>query len=153
VATHHRVSRLNHMSYKLTAVTSSSIYPPCSTPSTTMRVGIPRLRYVVLLSFCRSPWKYHHLQSPLSLAPSSDFRFPSPVGDYALDISSPIDRGNSIQERDPLPRYSSMFRMGLFFTVRGRSLGLALFKFFCDTASGATCRSRGAKRRGQASQG
>jgi hypothetical protein len=80
-----------------------------------MRAGIQHLRYVpVFSSFC-NPWKCHDLQSPLSLSPPSDFRFPSPLSDHALDVGLPSVR---VQEKDPLPRYSSMFRMGLFLTVR-----------------------------------
>ncbi|KAI0257587.1 hypothetical protein BJV78DRAFT_1278087 [Lactifluus subvellereus] len=64
--------------------------------------------------------------SPLSLAPPSDFRFPSPLGDHALDNSSPRVRGNSVQERDPLPTYSNMFRMGLFLTRAARHVDRAV---------------------------
>jgi hypothetical protein len=80
-----------------------------------MRAGIQHLRYVpVFSSFCIT-WKYHSLQSPLSLSPPSDFRFPSPPSDLALDVGLPSVR---VPDKDPLPRYSSMFRMGLFLTVR-----------------------------------
>jgi hypothetical protein len=102
-----------------------------------MRVGIPRLRYVAVLSACHSPWRYHDLQSPLSVSPPSDFRFPSPFSDHALDLGFPRVQGNSVREKDPLPRYSSMFRMGLLFTVREPRLGLSLFNPFSLTQRAA----------------
>ncbi|KAH9985416.1 hypothetical protein BJV74DRAFT_575526 [Russula compacta] len=61
--------------------------------------------------------------SPLSLASPSDFRFPPPGEDPILNNGLPEIQSNSIQEKDSLPRYSSMFRMGLLLIVRDYSLG------------------------------
>jgi len=55
--------------------------------------------------------------SPLSLAPPSDFRFRAPLGDdSAIDTEASKVQGKDVQEEDPLPRYSSMFKMGLLLT-------------------------------------
>ncbi|KAH9982436.1 hypothetical protein BGW80DRAFT_1453324 [Lactifluus volemus] len=61
--------------------------------------------------------------SPLSLSPPSDFRFPSPLSDHTLDVGLPSVR---VQEKDPFPRYSSMFRMGLFLTQAARHVDRAV---------------------------
>jgi hypothetical protein len=99
-----------------------------------MRVGILNLRYIAILSSCDSPLKYLDQQSPLSLSPPSDFRFSSPLSDHILDISFPRVQDNGVQEKDAFPRYSSMFRMGLFLTVRERSFGLSFVNlFFADS--------------------
>jgi len=55
--------------------------------------------------------------SPLSFAPPSDFRFHAPLeDDYAIDSEASKVQGNGVREKDPLPRYSSMFKMGLLLT-------------------------------------
>lgn len=109
----------------------SSLCPPCSTVSTTIQAGTLCLRYVIH-SFCRDLQNYHGLQSPLPLTSPSDFRFPTPCEDQAIDNGSLVVevQANGVQERVFPQGYSSMFRMGLLFMVRGHSLD-QLYIHFC----------------------
>lgn len=55
--------------------------------------------------------------SPLSLTPPSDFRFRAPLrDDHPIDTEATEVQGKGVREEDPLPRYSSIFKMGLLLT-------------------------------------
>ncbi|KAH9968998.1 hypothetical protein BC827DRAFT_1167006 [Russula dissimulans] len=64
--------------------------------------------------------------SPLSLTPPSDFRFSLPGEYQALNNGVPKVRGNEVQEKDSLPRYSSLRRMGLLLTRVARHVDRAM---------------------------
>ncbi|KAI0268716.1 hypothetical protein BC834DRAFT_842053 [Gloeopeniophorella convolvens] len=56
--------------------------------------------------------------SPLTFAPASDFRFPPPVDErFELNAPPPSEPPAQAQNQNALPKYSNMFKMGLFFSV------------------------------------
>jgi len=73
--------------------------------------------------------------APSPLLSPSDFRFSLPGEHQTLDNGVPECRGNEVQEKDSLPRYSNLCRMGLLLTRVARhidravqSVGIALRK-------------------------
>jgi hypothetical protein len=61
-------------------------------------------------------------QSPLTFGPAPDFRFPSPVEPLELgEVPSSEPQPQVPKESSP-PKYSPMFKMGLFFSVSYASL-------------------------------
>ncbi|KAI0305611.1 hypothetical protein B0F90DRAFT_1666463 [Multifurca ochricompacta] len=57
--------------------------------------------------------------SPLTFAPAPDFRFPSPV-QMPLDFgTAPVNEPQALEGGSP-PRYSTIFKMGLFFSITHR---------------------------------
>ena len=56
-------------------------------------------------------------QSPLTFGPVPDFRFPTPVEPLDLRDVSPNEPQPQAPKESSPPKYSSMFKMGLFFSV------------------------------------
>ncbi|KAI0002056.1 hypothetical protein BJV77DRAFT_32839 [Russula vinacea] len=66
--------------------------------------------------------------SPLPLTSPSDFRFPTPCEDQAIDNGSLVVevQANGVQERVFPQGYSNMFRMGLLFMQAARHVDRAV---------------------------